>query len=102
MRTLALLAIAGRADGREEPKGTFEAARSGDMAAFELLMRRHERLVLVTALRILGSLPDAQDVSQEVFLKLYRNLGKVAGEDALSSWLYRVTVNGCYDLRRRR
>ena len=52
-------------------------------------------------LALLGSLPDAQDVSQEVFLKLYRNLGKVA-EGGLTSWLYRVTVNACHDLRRRK
>ena len=78
------------------------AARSGDLAAFERLMRQYERLVLVTALRLAGNLPDAQDVSQEVFLKLYRNLGKLTSEDALASWLYRVTVNACHDLRRRR
>jgi RNA polymerase sigma-70 factor, ECF subfamily len=101
MQTLALAAMAGLADGQEEPSGVLEAARAGDLAAFELLMRRYERLVLVTAVRLLGSLPDAQDVSQEVFLKLYRNLGKVA-EGGLSSWLYRVTVNACHDQRRRR
>ncbi len=78
------------------------AVRSGDLAAFELLMRQHERLVLVTALRLAGNLPDAQDVSQEVFLKLYRNLEKLTSEEAIASWLYRVTVNACHDLRRRR
>jgi RNA polymerase sigma-70 factor (ECF subfamily) len=95
MRSLALAAMAAMA----EP---VEAARSGDLPAFELLMRQHERLVLVTALRLAGNLPDAQDVSQEVFLKLYRNLGKLASDDAVASWLYRVTVNACHDLRRRR
>jgi RNA polymerase sigma-70 factor (ECF subfamily) len=65
-------------------------------------MRRYERLVLVTALRLSGNLPDAQDVSQEVFLKLYRNLGKMTSEEAVAGWLYRVTVNACHDLRRRR
>lgn len=65
-------------------------------------MRRHERLVLVTALRLLGNLPDAQDVSQEVFLRLYRNLGKLESERAVAAWLYRVTVNVCHDVYRRR
>jgi RNA polymerase sigma-70 factor (ECF subfamily) len=92
MRSLALAAMA-------EP---VDATRSGDLPAFELLMRRYERLVLVTALRLVGNLPDAQDVSQEVFLKLYRNQGKLASDDAVASWLYRVTVNACHDLRRRR
>jgi RNA polymerase sigma-70 factor, ECF subfamily len=102
MRSLALAAMAGPVDNPEEQSGLLAAARSGDLAAFERLMRQHERLVLVTALRLAGNLPDAQDVSQEVFLKLYRNLGKVAGEDRVACWLYRVTVNACHDLRRRR
>jgi len=101
MQTLALAAMAGAADGDQVPSGLLDAARGGDLAAFDRLMRRYERLVLVTALRLAGSMPDAQDVSQEVFLKLYRNLGKL-DEDALTTWLYRVTVNACYDLRRRR
>ena len=93
--------MAAAADNPEERSGALAAARSGDLPAFELLMRRYERLVLVTALRLAGNLPDAQDVSQEVFLKLYRNLGKMVSEDAVAGWLYRVTVNACYDLRRR-
>ena len=89
-------------DGPVERTRTIEAARAGDLAAFETLMRQYERLVLVTALRLLGSLEDAQDVSQEVFLRLYRNLAKVEAERTLSGWLYRVTVNACHDLRRRK
>jgi RNA polymerase sigma-70 factor (ECF subfamily) len=88
-------------DSRRRPVSTFEAARSGDVAAFELVMRQHERMVLGTAVRLTGSIEDARDVSQEVFLKLYRNLGKVEAS-GVSSWLYRVTVNACHDWRRRR
>jgi RNA polymerase sigma-70 factor, ECF subfamily len=73
-----------------------------DLQAFELLMRQHERLVLVTALRLLGNMADAQDVSQEVFLRLYRNWSKVEASPTVAAWLYRVTVNACYDARRRR
>jgi RNA polymerase sigma-70 factor (ECF subfamily) len=101
MRSLAPAAMAEAADNTREPSGDLAAARSGGLPAFERLMRRHERLVLVTALRLAGNLPDAQDVSQEVFLKLYRNLGKMTSEDAVASWLYRVTVNACHDLWRR-
>jgi RNA polymerase sigma-70 factor (ECF subfamily) len=89
-------------DGPEDRSGEIAAAKAGDLAAFEQLMRRHERLVLVTALRLLGSLADAQDASQEVFLKLYRSLAKVEAQGNISGWLYRVTVNACHDLRRRR
>lgn len=71
------------------------------LAEFEAVMRQYERLVLVTALRLLGDLEDAKDVSQDVFLKLYRNRSRVeAGREA--PWLYRVTVNACHDLRRRK
>ncbi len=101
MRALALLATVGSMDGADE-HSTLEAAKSGDLAAFELLMRQYERLVLVTALRLLGNLEDAQDASQDVFLKLYRNLGRVEAERSLSGWLYRVTTNVCHDLRRRK
>ncbi len=99
---MALLVLAAAAEGPYERPRTFDAARSGDMAAFERMMRQHERLVLATALRLTGSMEDARDVSQEVFLKLYRNLDKVQASGALTSWLYRVTVNASYDLRRRR
>jgi RNA polymerase sigma-70 factor (ECF subfamily) len=97
MKALALLATVGPMDGSEET-----AAKSDDLAAFDLLMRQHERLVLVTALRLLGRLEDAQDASQEVFLRLYRNLNKVRASGNLAGWLYRVTVNVCHDAGRKR
>ena len=97
-----MLAIATPLERSDHRAGLVEAAKTGDLAAFELLMRQHERLVLVTALRLLGNLEDAQDASQEVFLRLYRNLAKVQASASLSGWLYRVTVNACHDLRRRR
>src|SRR5450432_2159300 len=99
---LAVLAMAGAAETPEEQRSVIEAAKSGDLAAFEILMRQHERLVLVTALRLVGNMPDAQDVSQEVFLKLYRNLRKVDGAQSIAGWLYRVTVNAVRDLQRRK
>jgi RNA polymerase sigma-70 factor (ECF subfamily) len=77
-------------------------ARAGDLAGFEALMRQHERLVLVTALRLLGNMEDAKDVSQEVFLRLYRNIDKVEAANNYQAWLYRVTVNLCHDVGRKR
>jgi RNA polymerase sigma-70 factor (ECF subfamily) len=93
MKSLGFLAMAAPVEGSD--------ARTGDMAAFDSLMRQYERLVLVTALRLLGNLEDAKDASQEVFLRLYRNLGKVE-ESNFSGWLYRVTVNVCHDIGRKR
>jgi len=102
MRTLALAAMVGSTDSSDDPSRTIAAARDGDLAAFDLLMRQYERLVLATALRMLGSLEDAQDASQEVFLKLFRNLGKLERADNIAAWLYRVTVNVCHDVGRKR
>lgn len=102
MRSLALTMGLDTADRPEGANGLLASARAGDLAAFERLMRQYERLVLVTALRLAGNLADAQDVSQDVFLKLYKNLEKLSAEEALPSWLYRVTVNACHDLRRRK
>jgi RNA polymerase sigma-70 factor, ECF subfamily len=93
------LAILTMAQAAESPDAR---ARTGDLAEFEALMRQYERLVLVTALRLLGNLEDAKDVSQEVFLRLYLNLEKVEAARNYQAWLYRVTVNVCYDFGRKR
>jgi len=101
MEPLALVLTVTGMDGPDDRARTLAAARAGDRAAFERLMRQHERLVLATALRLLGNLEDAQDAAQEVFLRLYRNLAKVEAAGNLSGWLYRVTVNVCRDSRRK-
>ena len=100
MKTLAL-AVMEAGDEPAGPDRVLEAARAGDRAAFDLLMRRHERLVLGTAYRLADNLEDAQDASQEVFLRLYRNLAKLETGN-LAAWLHRVTVNVCHDVRRRK
>ena len=58
-------------------------------------------MVLRVAWRLLGSLEDAQDAAQEVFLKLHRHFGRVQMA-SIESWLYRTTVNTCYDALRKR
>ena len=59
---MMLTAAAMAMEGTEAVSDTIAAARAGDLAAFELLMRRHERLVLTTALRLTGNLEDAKDI----------------------------------------
>jgi RNA polymerase sigma-70 factor, ECF subfamily len=102
MNVLALLAMAAPVESPDKGASGIAAAKAGDLAAFEALMRQHERLVLMTAVRLLGKLEDAQDASQEVFLRLYRNLGKLDGVQNVPGWLYRVTVNVCHDMLRKR
>jgi RNA polymerase sigma-70 factor (ECF subfamily) len=81
-------------------------ARSGDTAAFDQLMRLHERLVLMTALRALnGNMANAQDAAQTVFLRLHQSLGKFrdsGNKSTFPAWLYRITVNVCHDMNRKR
>lgn len=79
-----------------------ERAKNGDTAAFDQLMIRYQRRVVSTAWRILGSEEDAKDAAQEVFLRAYRYLkGFKEGRD-FAAWLYRIIVNVCRDLARRR
>jgi RNA polymerase sigma-70 factor (ECF subfamily) len=77
-------------------------ARAGDLAAFEQIILRHERQVLRTALRLLGRMEDAQDAAQEVFLRLYKHLRRFDDAREFAPWLYRVTVNVCRDIHRKR
>ena len=80
-----------------------ERAQSGDRFAFELLVQRYDRQVLRLALNVLGSAEDAQDVYQEAFLKIYRNLHRFRFECAFYTWIYRIVTNICVDhLRHRR
>jgi RNA polymerase sigma-70 factor (ECF subfamily) len=68
--------------------------------SFDELMSAHQPKVLRTAYRLLGRMEDAQDVCQEVFLRLLKNLDAL--DAAPQAWLYRVTVNLCYDHHRRK
>ena len=65
-----------------------------------MLVHEHSGLVYRVALRILGS-EDAQDASQEVWIRVWRNMKNFRGESAFSTWLYRITVNTCLSVRRK-
>jgi RNA polymerase sigma-70 factor (ECF subfamily) len=87
--------------GAVDPDGELvERWRAGDEAAFETLVRRHERRVFGLALRMLGSREEAEDVAQEVFLNLHRNGHRFRKEARFSTFVYRVTVNAALNRRR--
>lgn len=81
----------------EEARLVRRAAR-GDAAAFEALVREHQRNVYNLALKLTGSHEDALDVSQDAFLKAYTALASFRGESRFSVWLYRLTYNAGIDL----
>lgn len=74
---------------------------SGDRAAFDTLMRTHEDRVFSVCLRILRDRDTALDATQDTFLTVFRKVGQFEGRSALSTWIYRVAVNTCYDYLRR-
>ena len=75
---------------------------AGDANAFEDLVRAHEKTVYNLALRTLGNAQDAEDVTQEAFLKAYRSLSSFRGDSKFSVWLYRIVSNLCLDQLRAR
>ena len=79
-----------------------ERASAGGQRAFEDLVRRHDRRVLALASRLTGRLEDAQEVAQESFSRLYKNLNLLHSDDEVGPWLRVVTVNLCRDLARRK
>jgi RNA polymerase sigma-70 factor (ECF subfamily) len=76
-------------------------AVEGDGDAFSELMRRHEDRVFAVCLRITGDREAALDAAQETFIALFRKGHQYQGHAAVSTWLYRVAVNSCYDQLRR-
>ena len=69
------------------------AAAAGDAAAFEKLYEQHSRRVYSLCLRMVGSAAQAEDLTQEVFLQVFRKIGSFRGDSAFTTWLHRLTVN---------
>jgi RNA polymerase sigma-70 factor (ECF subfamily) len=78
--------IAGEAEAIQQ-------AQAGDALAFEMLYSLHKRRVYSLCLRMLGNVAEAEDLTQEAFLQLYRKIGTFRGDSAFSTWLHRLAVN---------
>lgn len=70
-----------------------QSAAKGDMAAFEEVYQRHHRRVYSICLRMLQNAHEAEDLTQDVFIQLYRKIGSFRGDSAFTTWLHRMTVN---------
>ncbi|MDA8358295.1 MAG: RNA polymerase sigma factor [Actinomycetota bacterium] len=92
------------ASGTEERSDAWlvRAAHDGDLGAFGVLVRRHQDRVYRVCLRMLGDVPEAEDATQDVLVRAWRSLDRYRGDAALSTWLYRLTLNRCIDLIRGR
>ncbi len=74
--------------------------QAGDERAYEQLIERFQNPVYNLAYRLLNDQADASDVAQEVFLKIFRNVGNFRGDSSLRTWVYRIAVNESHNRRR--
>ena len=77
-------------------------ASSGNLSEFELIYQRYHRRTYALCLRMTNSQTEAEDLTQEVFIQLFRKVGSFRGDSAFSTWLHRLTVNQVLMYFRRR
>jgi RNA polymerase sigma-70 factor (ECF subfamily) len=77
--------------GREA--SLIERCGQGDEAAYAELVAEHQRMVVQLAINLLGDRDEALDLSQEVFLRVFRTIGRFRGQSSLRTWIYRIAVN---------
>ena len=73
----------------------------GDKAAFEQLVIRHQELVFSLAYKLTGNREMANDVAQEAFIRAWKAIEKFRGDSTFSTWIYRITVNTAWTLRKK-
>ncbi len=104
-RPPAVTAITGRASRPAKAADDRELVRwaqAEDKEAFEELIRRHQHRVFAVAGGILRRREDVEDIAQQVFIKAYFSLKRFDQRAAFSTWLYKITVNECWDLLRKK
>jgi RNA polymerase sigma-70 factor, ECF subfamily len=79
-----------------------ELSKSGDRSAYETLYRRHVRGVYGLARRLVGTAEDAEDLTEETFVRAWSRLGSLRDGGAFRTWLFRIAVRQAQDLRKRR
>lgn len=76
--------------------------RESDLSAFDLLVARHQDRIYNLCYWMLGNREDAADAAQDAFVSAFRSLARFRGESSFATWLHRIAVNLCIDLRHRR
>lgn len=78
-----------------------DECKRGNLRAFERLYSLHSPKMKSLAFRLVGSRADAEDVVQDAFLKVYKAVQGFDGQSAISTWMFRILINCCYDLMRK-
>lgn len=84
-----------------DEQGEIERSLKGDHEAFESLVRRYQRMIYALTYRMTGSTADAEDLTQETFIRAHEQLAAFRRDAKFSSWLYRIAVNHCLNWRKR-
>jgi RNA polymerase sigma-70 factor (ECF subfamily) len=102
MATAAILDLSSECSAGAEldDQRLIESLRSGSERAYEELLARFQQPVYTLCLRLLSDEGEASDVVQEVFLKVFRNIGNFRGQSSLKTWIYRITVNEAHNAKR--
>ena len=79
-----------------------EKAKGGDPESFNALVKAYRKRILGTIYRLIGRSDDVEDVSQDVFVRLYHSLDQLRTVEVFEPWLYRLTVNAAYDYLRKK
>jgi RNA polymerase sigma-70 factor, ECF subfamily len=82
---------------KDADQGLVDRGRKGDTGAFDELVLKYQKKVIGLCFRHLNQYEDACDLAQEVFVTVYHNLAGFKGQSSFSTWLYRVTLNACYN-----
>jgi RNA polymerase sigma-70 factor (ECF subfamily) len=85
-----------------DEKALIRRLQAGETSAFRELVENHKRALFNLAYDLLGNVQDAEDISQEAFIKVYRSIGDFRGEAQIGSWMYRIVVNLCLNRRRKK
>lgn len=93
--TLTAMLMVTKAVAEQEDDELVVLCQKGDQQAFRVLICRYQNRVFNLCYRMLGNPDEAEEIAQEVFVKLYKSIGSFRGDSKFSTWLYRVTHNVC-------
>lgn len=85
-----------------DQRKVLQAARTGDLAAFETILSHYEKTIFNYLLRLVRSEADAADLAQETFIKFYKNLSRLDPDRSIKSWLFAIATNTARDWFRKR